>query len=42
MNYYNKQGVRMKIEIKAPCDQDGFALLQCHLCGEYFKLKEKM
>lgn len=29
----------MRIEIKAPCDQDGFVLLQCHLCGEYFKLK---
>ena len=29
----------MKIEIKTPCDQDGYALLQCHFCGEYFKLK---
>lgn len=27
------------MEIEIPIDIDGFVLLQCHLCGEYFKLK---
>ena len=26
-------------EIAIPADNDGFALLQCNLCGEFFKLK---
>ena len=26
-------------EIASPADNDGFALLQCNLCGEFFKLK---
>lgn len=26
----------MKIDI--PCDEEGFVILQCRLCGEYFKL----
>ena len=26
-------------EIVIPTDNDGFALLQCNLCGEFFKLK---
>lgn len=26
-------------EISIPADNDGFALLQCNLCGEFFKLK---
>ena len=27
------------MEIKIPCDDDGYVLLQCHLCGEYFKVR---
>ena len=25
-------------EISTPSDNDGYALLQCHFCGEYFKI----
>lgn len=25
--------------IKIPCDEDGFVLLQCPQCGEFFKLR---
>lgn len=28
----------IKIEISIPTDNDGFILLQCQLCGEFFKL----
>lgn len=28
----------VKIKISIPTDNDGFALLQCPLCGEFFKL----
>lgn len=28
----------MTTSISIPSDEDGFVLLQCHLCGEYFKL----
>ena len=27
------------MEIEIPADADGFILLQCNLCGEFFKLK---
>lgn len=27
------------MEIKIPCNDDGYVLLQCHLCGEYFKVR---
>lgn len=27
------------MEIEIPIDTEGFVLLQCHLCGEYFKLQ---
>ena len=27
------------MEVEIPIDEDGFVLLQCHLCGEYFKLQ---
>lgn len=26
-------------EISIPCDDDGFVLLQCPKCGEFFKLR---
>ena len=26
------------MEINIPCDEEGFVELQCHLCGEHFKL----
>ena len=29
------------MEISIPCDEDGFVELQCHLCGEHFKLLAK-
>lgn len=29
------------MEIEIPVDENGFVLLQCHLCGEYFKLTAK-
>ncbi len=28
----------MATSISIPSDEDGFVLLQCHLCGEYFKM----
>lgn len=28
----------MSKNITIPTDEDGFVLLQCHICGEYFKL----
>lgn len=28
----------MSKDITIPTDEDGFVLLQCHICGEYFKL----
>lgn len=28
----------MATDITIPSDEEGFVLLQCHLCGEYFKL----
>ena len=28
----------MTTSISIPSDEDGFVLLQCHLCGEYFKM----
>ena len=28
----------MEMAIEIPSDNDGFALLQCSLCGEYFKI----
>lgn len=31
----------MEFEINIPTDTDGFAILQCHLCGEYFKLSSE-
>ena len=29
---------KLSLEIKIPTDSDGFVLLQCPLCGEFFKL----
>lgn len=29
----------MSFTIKIPCDEDGYALLQCPQCSEFFKLK---
>ena len=26
------------MEISVPCDKEGYIDLQCHLCGEHFKL----
>lgn len=31
-------GDKINLEISMPTDSDGFILLQCPLCGEYFKL----
>lgn len=31
----------IQMEISQPTDSDGFALLKCSYCGEYFKLKPK-
>jgi len=28
----------MQLEISIPADNDGYALLQCELCGDYFKI----
>ena len=28
------------IEISIPADNDGFVLLQCSYCGEFFRLEE--
>lgn len=28
-----------ELSIKLPIDEEGFVLLQCNLCGEYFKMK---
>lgn len=30
-----------ELSIEMPIDEDGFVLLQCNLCGEYFKMKAK-
>lgn len=29
----------IKMQIEIPADNDGFSLLQCPLCGEFFKVK---
>ncbi|QXM06961.1 TFIIB-type zinc ribbon-containing protein [Crassaminicella indica] len=31
----------IQMEISIPADNDGFVLLQCPLCGEFFKLKPR-
>lgn len=31
----------MSTGIAIPSDEDGFVLLQCHICGEYFKVLAK-
>ncbi len=29
----------VQMEISVPTDNDGFVLLRCSLCGEFFKMK---